>query len=69
MPSRLEQLRSESRSVSPSNRSRSLDSDRTATGDTKVYLYLKPGTELPTVPYKLRFAVSSFRGDVILVLM
>jgi len=70
MPSRIEQLRSESQFVSPYglHQSRTIDSERTAVGDTKVHLYLKPGTELPTVPYKLRFAVRSPRINVPIML-
>jgi len=65
MPSRIEQLRSESRFASPSglHRSGTVDSERTAVGDAKVHLYLHPGTELPTVPYKLRFAISPDEWD------
>lgn len=57
MPSRVEQLRVQSRSASPPNRTRSTNWERTAVGHDEVHLILKPGEELPTVPYKLRFAV------------
>jgi len=64
MPSRLDQLRSESRTVSfGHNRSDSVDSQRTAVGEDKIHLTLTPGAELPTVPYKLRFALSPDEWD------
>jgi hypothetical protein len=61
----VDQLRGEARSVAPSIRSNL--SGTTIQGatvqppmnDNRLFLYLKPGDELPTVPYKLRFAVGA----------
>lgn len=71
MPSRVEQLRgSDTRSIAPSitpseSASQSGRSERTAVSVggsqapiDKVFLHLYPRAEVPTIPYKLRFAVS-----------
>ncbi|PVG02604.1 hypothetical protein CPB86DRAFT_750322 [Serendipita vermifera] len=72
MPSRLDQLRAEARSVSSGAPSiRSNLSGTTIQGatvqppisDNRLELYLSPGDELPTVPYKLRFAISPDEWD------
>ncbi|KIM26084.1 hypothetical protein M408DRAFT_330849 [Serendipita vermifera MAFF 305830] len=77
MPSRVDQLRNaETASIAPSDSAsqtgRSERSERTAvsTGSRassgpadKVFLHLYPRAEVPTIPYKLRFAISPDEWD------
>ncbi|CAG7845997.1 SubName: Full=Uncharacterized protein {ECO:0000313/EMBL:CCA69288.1} [Serendipita indica DSM 11827] len=64
MPSRVDQLRNETRSVSSvSTASSDATAVDTPVGLETLYLYLYPGAELPSVPYKLRFAISPDEWD------
>lgn len=63
MPSRVDQLRAEERSVSPSNSDRTRVSVETQTATDKVFLHIHPRAEIPTIPYKLRFAISPDEWD------
>jgi len=63
MPSRVDQLRAEERSVSPSDSDRTRVSTESQTPTDNVLLHLYPRAEIPTIPYKLRFAISPDEWD------